>query len=165
MSKLFIEPVSLTAIEPSKATTFSAGYDVSADIAGRTIKVFAEDNSSWFEQIEDFSFVLPAKCRALVPTGWKMQCETDHCIKLYPRSGTALKRGIRLANGTGIIDADYKDEFMVIIHNNSIEPFEIVQGDRIAQLMVEKLDNTELQQVEVLPEVQSNRNGGFGSTN
>lgn len=165
MSTLLIEPVTFTAIEPTKATDFSAGYDVSADIAGRKIKVFDEFNSAYTEEVEDFSFVLFSKCRALIPTGWKMQCETDHCIKVYPRSGTALKRGIRLANGTGIIDADYKDEVMVIVHNTSNEPFEIIHGDRIAQLMVEKLDDTTVKQVETLPEVKSNRNGGFGSTN
>lgn len=171
-TSLYLARLSESAIRPERSTIYSAGYDIRADLAnvqevetlGRKVKVFRPDNTSYeIDTLLDYVDV-PSGHRALVPTGWKMQCEVGKCIKLYPRSGHALKAGIRLANGTGIVDADYPNEVGVIIHNTSERTFTIQHGDAIAQMMVEDAINVSLLEVDELPELISDRTGGFGST-
>lgn len=161
VQKLYLEAVTDTAKLPVQATEYSAGLDICADFTGRTIQVKGEFDS--FETTKlDNEFVLPPHSRALIPTGWKMQCALDHCIKLYPRSGNAWKHGIRLANGTGIVDADFPNEVMAILHNTTDLPFVIEQGERIAQICVERVTPVDIQVVTELPPLTSIRNGGFG---
>lgn len=165
MSKLLIEPVSTTAIPPSKSTTFAAGFDVHADLSERSVFLLNRKNhKSEIRTGVDAGVCIPSGCRLIIPTGFKMQCEEGYCIKFYPRSGTGIKKGIRLANGTGIIDHDYQDECLVCLHNTTDEVIFINHGDRICQLMVERLDNTTIEVVTSLPAVDSNRTGGLGST-
>lgn len=162
-TKLYLEATDTQAIQPSKATEYSAGLDVHAFLAGRSIKMMDRQNQVW-ENEPNSVVTIPAGYRALIPTGWKMQCEPGMCIKFYPRSGNAWKSGIRLANGTGIIDADFPNETMVILHNTTDKTFTINHGERIAQLMVEKVENVESIVVDKLPELVSSRTGGFGHT-
>lgn len=162
-NKVYLSRINDESIEPKKATEFSAGMDLSANIKGRTIILRDEFNSQWQEEVTT-SIVIPAYSRALIPVGWKMQCPPDMCIKLYPRSGNAWKHGIRLANGTGVVDADFPDEVMVILHNTSEVAFTITHGDRIAQMIVEPVHAVVNTIVDQLPELESSRMGGFGHT-
>ena len=164
MSTLFLEPVSDSAKLPVKSTTFAACFDIHADTDGRELTMLTPSGTVIKSTYVKGTLYVSKGYTLLVPTGYKMQCEEGYCIKFYPRSGLGIKHGIILANGTGIIDHDYTDECLVAITNTFKVPFKVNQDDRIAQLMVEKLDDTVLEVVTSLPAVDSNRTGGLGST-
>ena len=82
---------------------------------------------------------------------------------MYARSGLGVKHGICLSNGVGVIDSDYRGEICVILVNLSDTPFEIVPGERIAQMVIARHEQVEWEPVDVLDETQRGA-GGFGST-
>jgi dUTP pyrophosphatase len=101
--------------------------------------------------------------RALVPTGLRIAIPIGYAGFVQPRSGLALRHGITLVNSPGLIDAGYRDELAVImINTDPNEPFEIRRGDRIAQLVVQAVEQVVWQPVAELEE--SARAGGFGHT-
>lgn len=102
--------------------------------------------------------------RAMIPTGLKMSCDANHYLAFYPRSGNALKRGLTLINCTGIGDRDYPDEYYITLVNNSKQPQTIINGDKVAQMIVRYYADVDICERLELPQVQSNRDGGFGST-
>ncbi len=106
--------------------------------------------------------ILPGQ-RAAVPTGVRMQLPLDFVAEVRPRSGLALKQGITVLNTPGTIDAGYRGEVQAILMNFGTEPFEIHRGDRIAQLLFQRLPATELVLVDSLEESDRGE-GGFGST-
>ena len=99
----------------------------------------------------------------LVPTGLSLQLPEGHEAQVRPRSGLALKHGITVLNAPGTVDADYRGEVGVVLINHGSEPFEIVRGMRIAQLVVAPVTRARLVEVESLDETQRAA-GGFGST-
>jgi dUTP pyrophosphatase len=102
--------------------------------------------------------------RALVPTGVRLAIPEGYAGFVQPRSGLALRHGITLANSPGLIDAGYRDEIAVIVINTDpAEDFEIRRGDRIAQLVVQRVERACFVPVAELP--ASDRGlGGFGHT-
>ena len=119
---------------PSYATAQSAGMDLKANLK---------------EPV-----VLQPLQRMLVPTGLYIALPEGYEAQVRPRSGLAIKHGITVLNSPGTVDADYRGEVCVILVNLSQEPFEIVPGERIAQMVME---------VEILNETRRGA-GGFGST-
>ena len=101
--------------------------------------------------------------RALVPTGLYMEIPEGYEGQVRPRSGLAIKSGITVLNSPGTIDADYRGQVCVIIIHLSDKPFVINSGDRIAQLVIAKCEQAEIEQVEVLSETERGA-GGFGHT-
>ena len=102
--------------------------------------------------------------RALVPTGIAISPETRGVVAVVAaRSGLAIKKGICLSNGIGVIDADYRGEICVGLYNTSAEPFTVVRGDRIAQLMFMPVYTANLIEAASLDETARGA-GGFGST-
>lgn len=101
--------------------------------------------------------------RKLVNTGLFAQLEKGYEIQVRPRSGLALKKGITVLNSPGTIDADYRGEIGVILINLSNEDFIINSGDRIAQLVVSKHEQPNLEQTDSLDST-SRGEKGFGST-
>jgi dUTP pyrophosphatase len=85
-------------------------------------------------------------------------------MKMYIRSGTALKKGLTLANGVGIIDSDYVEETFIMLLNESDSLVTIENGERLAQCLVEKTLQVDLSETQTKPEHKSERDGGFGST-
>ena len=83
--------------------------------------------------------------------------------QVRPRSGLAIRHGITVLNTPGTVDADYRGEVCVILVNLSQEPFEIVPGERIAQMVIARHEQVEWEEVEVLDETTRGA-GGFGST-
>lgn len=159
---IYLEQVSKGAKVPCKATTHAACFDVCADITFRNIKCWDLKNFDYIAV--GAQFTLKPGERAAIPTGWKMRCPEGFKIAMYPRSGLPLKHGITLSNCVGVIDSDYSDEVHITLINLSNEPFVINQGDRLAQLAKEELVPCEMEIVEELPPVTSNRIGGFMST-
>lgn len=126
---------------PSYQTAGAAGMDVRA----------AEDCT------------LKAGETKLVATGFSMAIPAGMEAQLRPRSGLALKHGITLLNSPATIDADYRGEVKVILTNLGREDFEVTRGDRIAQMIIARVERVELQIVEELDETLRG-SGGFGHT-
>jgi len=101
--------------------------------------------------------------RVLVPTGLFMEIPVGYEGQVRPRSGLAIKSGITVLNSPGTIDADYRGEVKVILINLSGTDFVIKSGDRIAQLVIAKCEQTEVVEVETLSETERGV-GGFGHT-
>lgn len=127
--------------EPSYAKPGDAGADLRA-----------------FEEL-----VLPAGQRALVRTGIKIAMPDGYVGLVHPRSGLAVKHGITVLNAPGTIDAGYRGEIMVPLLNTSEEDFPISKGDRIAQLLFQRIEIAKFVPVEQLPE-SSRGETGFGSS-
>lgn len=96
-------------------------------------------------------------------TGLAFEVPHGHVLKVFSRSGHGFKYGVRLANGTGIIDSDYRGELMVCIKNDGPEPLVVYHGERIAQAMLVPIPRVELIEVEELSDTERGA-GGFGST-
>jgi dUTP pyrophosphatase len=102
--------------------------------------------------------------RALVPTGIRIAIPEGYAGFVQPRSGLALRHGITLANSPGLIDAGYRDELAVIVINTDPKnDFEINRGDRIAQLVIQKVEQARFLPVAELPASERGL-GGFGHT-
>jgi|TARA_R110002049_G_scaffold130271_1_gene288502 dUTP pyrophosphatase len=99
----------------------------------------------------------------LIPTGISIEVPNGYCAKIYARSGIADKRGLAPSNGVGIIDSDYRGQVFVSLANHSEVTQYVEPGERIAQIMIEKVEPFAWAQVDELDE--TNRGiGGFGST-
>lgn len=101
--------------------------------------------------------------RHLVPTGLYISIPEGYEGQIRARSGLALKHGIALANGIGTIDSDYRGEIKVILINLGSEPFEINNGDRIAQMVFIKYEKVKFIEVDTLDNTERGT-GGFGHT-
>ncbi|MBR8830437.1 MAG: Deoxyuridine 5'-triphosphate nucleotidohydrolase [Chroococcopsis gigantea SAG 12.99] len=98
-----------------------------------------------------------------IPTGIAAEVPPGYELQVRPRSGLALKQGITVLNTPGTIDAGYRGEIVVILLNLNSEPFSIVKGQKIAQLVVAPVIFGQFQEVEELTPSTRNQ-GGFGST-
>lgn len=107
--------------------------------------------------------VLQPSERALVPTGLFVEIPLGYEIQIRPRSGLAIKQGITCLNTPGTIDADYRGEIKVILINLSAEPQTINPSDRIAQMVLQKVERIQWVSVTELNESERG-SGGFGST-
>jgi dUTP pyrophosphatase len=101
--------------------------------------------------------------RAAVPTGLFLEIPAGFEVQVRPRSGLALKQGLTCLNSPGTIDSDYRGEVKVILINLSPEPQIIQPGDRIAQLVLQKVEKAAWQPVQTLTQTPRSE-GGFGST-
>jgi dUTP pyrophosphatase len=101
--------------------------------------------------------------RFLIPTGLFVELPEDFEIQVRPRSGLAIKQGITCLNTPGTIDADYRGEIKVILINLSNEPQTIQHGDRIAQMVLQKVEKINWQAVTDINETERGA-GGFGHT-
>ena len=126
---------------PAYATECAAGMDLRANI--------------------NAPILLESLHRCLVPTGLYISLPQGYEAQVRPRSGLALKRGITVLNAPGTIDADYRGEIGVILINLSEDNFLINDGERIAQMVIARHEQVELEQVEVLDET-ARGTGGFG---
>jgi dUTP pyrophosphatase len=128
---------------PEYATEGASGMDLRADLAAPVT----------LEPME----------RKLVPTGLFMELPQGYEGQVRPRSGLAIRQGITCLNSPGTIDSDYRGEIKIVLVNLSGEPQIINPGDRIAQLVLQKIEKIHWEQVTVLTETVRN-SGGFGST-
>ncbi len=119
------------------------------------IRAFLPDSSG--------GIVLGARETVAIPTGLFIELPDDYELVIRPRSGLALRHGITVLNSPGTIDADYRGEIKIILHNTSSNAFVIKHGNRIAQMTLSKVHRFKL---ELVPELSSSQRGGggFGST-
>ncbi len=144
MSQIKVRIVNISANEhPAYATSGASGMDIRASIPQPiTIKPLE---------------------RTLVPTGLFVEIPDGYEIQIRPRSGLAIKQGITCLNTPGTIDADYRGEIKVILINLSAEEQTIQPGDRIAQMVLQKVEKIAWQPAETLDTTERGE-GGFGST-
>lgn len=140
MSVLHVKKLSPLATIPKRASSGSAGYDLAS----------AKD------------LIVPARGKALVPTDLAISLPDGVYGRVAPRSGLAWKHHIDV--GAGVIDQDYRGNIGIVLFNHSCEDFNIAVGDRIAQLILEKIEIAEVE--EVLADLSESKRGtsGFGST-
>jgi dUTP pyrophosphatase len=106
----------------------------------------------------------PAGGRALVPTGLAIALPTGYAGFVQPRSGLALKHGVTVLNTPGLVDSGYRGELKVCLVNlDPAEPFEVVRGERIAQLVVQAVEHVRFVEVDELDET-ARGDTGFGSS-
>lgn len=144
MEKVIVKLVLENGVElPKYMTEGAAGMDVKANITEPvTLKTLE---------------------RKLIPTGIKMEIPYGYEVQVRPRSGLALKHGITLVNTPGTIDSDYRGEVGVILINLSNEEFVINPGERIGQLVLQKVYKMEFEKVKELS-TTVRAEGGFGHT-
>lgn len=128
---------------PSPASPGSAGFDLRAALAEEVI-------------------LRPGE-RLLVPTGVVLEIPPGWEGQVRPRSGLALRHGIGIVNAPGTIDSDYRGEVAVILVNHGEAPFSLKRGDRIAQLVIARVESVEWEEADALAE-SGRGEGGFGST-
>ncbi len=131
---------------PQYQTTGSSGLDLVANL----------DQDS--EQIT----IKPNKWE-IIPTGIIIELPDGCEAQIRPRSGLAYKYGVTVLNSPGTIDNDYRGEIKIILINHGNEDFIVKNGDRIAQMIISKYEQVELEEIEFLTETTRN-DGGFGST-
>ena len=132
------------AIVPSHGSDYSAGYDLYAVLDEDKIEIRPHET-------------------VMIDTGWSMQIPLGVFGAIFARSGIASKQGLRPANCVGVIDSDYRGPVKVALHNDSNEVQIVVQGERIAQLVLMGYLATDFEEVENLEETERGT-GGFGST-
>lgn len=126
---------------------------------------YATEGASGMDLRADLALPVPLQPleRKLVPTGLFIELPQGYEAQVRPRSGLAIKHGITCLNTPGTIDADYRGEIKIVLINLSGERQIINPGDRIAQLVIQKVEKINWEQVTVLTETVRN-SGGFGST-
>lgn len=124
---------------PTKGSAFAAGFDL---------------RSAYY-------YVIPANGKELIKTDLQVEVPAGTYGRVAPRSGLAWKSHIDV--GAGVIDADYRGNVGVILFNHSDQKFEVAPGDRVAQLICERIAYPELEEVKSL-ETTERGAGGFGST-
>jgi dUTP pyrophosphatase len=105
--------------------------------------------------------VISSKGRCLVSTGISIAIPIGCVGLIWPRSGLAVKHGID--SGAGVVDSGYRGEIRVLLFNHSDVDFKVMKGDRIAQILIQKVENSLFVKVETLDETERGA-GGFGST-
>jgi dUTP pyrophosphatase len=138
-----IKKLNKNAILPKYMTDKSAGMDIFACI--------------------DNSIVLKPLQRVLIPTGLSIALPDGYEAQIRPRSGLAYKHGVTLLNTPGTIDADYRGEIKIILINFGNEEFQINHGDRIAQMIISKIEKPIIKIAQNLDDTERGK-GGFGST-
>jgi dUTP pyrophosphatase len=128
---------------PAYATAGSSGMDLRANLTE--------------------SLTLAPLERVMVPTGILLEIPQGYEAQVRPRSGLAIKQGLTCLNSPGTIDADYRGELKVILINLSAQPQVIEHGDRIAQMVFQKVELVELELTTAINETERNA-GGFGHT-
>jgi dUTP pyrophosphatase len=126
------------------------------------LPVYTHDGDAGLDLRSTVDVVVPAGGgRALVPTGIAVAIPDGFAGFVLPRSGNALRHGVTAANSPGLIDSGYRDELRVVVLNTDPrEDFAIHRGDRIAQLVVQRVENVAWEEVERLDGFD--RGGGFG---
>jgi len=139
---------------PTKATEGAAGYDLCA----------------WLKDQYEETYLVPPHTVAIIKTGLNVNIPNGYEIQIRPRSGLAAKHAITVLNTPGTIDSDYTGdgedfELKVIIINHNKMPYQFRHGDRIAQMVINKLPDVQLKEVtEFTKPNKTSRKGGLGST-
>lgn len=143
MEKIKVKKLKEKAILPTYGSLEAAGADLYACL--------------------DEDIVIGPGESVFVPTGLAMEIPQGYAGLIYARSGLACKRGLAPANKVGVVDSDYRGEFVVVLHNHGDMPQQIAHGERIAQLVITPVFTPGFTEVAELSDTDRSA-GGFGST-
>ena len=125
--------------------------------------VYAKPGDAGADLKSTENYTIPAGGRQLVNTGVRIAMPDGVVGLVHPRSGLAAKHGITVLNTPGTVDAGYRGEIMVTLLNTSKESFEVARGDRIAQILFQRVERADFIEVQLLPE-SARGETGFGSS-
>jgi len=145
---------------PAKAHKSDAGFDLYA----HSVYKWTNNALNEITGSDNWSLSLNHGERVLVKVGIGMSMPTGYEAQIRPRSGNALKNGITVVNSPGTIDSNFRNELGVILLNTDINPFMFKKYDRIAQLIINKLPDIEVVEVEELGTPDERGMAGFGSS-
>ncbi len=136
--------------------------------AGLELPAYATDGAAGMDVLAAEDVTLAPGARHAIATGLAVAIPAGYEIQVRPRSGLALNHGIGVPNAPGTIDADYRGELKVILINHGAAAFEVRRGDRIAQLVVQKVSEARFVEEDSLPESSRGEtghgaSGGFGA--
>lgn len=131
--------------------------------AGLPLPAYATEGAAGMDVVAAEDVTIAPGARHAVATGFAMAIPAGYEVQVRPRSGLALKYGITCLNTPGTIDSDYRGEVKVILANLGTEPFAVVRGERIAQLVPAPVQRATLDEVASL-DATARGSGGFGST-
>ena len=135
--------------------------EVICRVAGRPIPDYAHTGDAGADLKAAESITIPARDRALVNTGIRLEIPDGHVGLIWPRSGMAVKNAID--TGAGVIDSNYRGEIKILLFNHSDLDFQVEPEDRIAQILIQKVERVQFLPAEKLSATTRNK-GGFGST-
>lgn len=124
---------------------------------------YASPGAACFDLVAMTDGDVPPGCSTAFDTHLAFEIPTGYVLMVYSRSGHGFSKGIRLSNGTGVIDSDYRGEVKVKLHNDSNTAFRVNVGDRIAQAMLVELPKVHMLELHKLSDTERGT-GGFGST-
>ncbi len=130
---------------------------------GLPLPAYASDHAAGLDIVAAETLTLAPGARHAVATGFAIAIPEGYEVQVRPRSGLALKHGLAVVNSPGTIDSDYRGEIKVILANLGDAPFEVVRGERIAQLVPAPVLRAAFREVEDLDSTARGA-GGFGST-
>ena len=128
------------------------------------LPAYGTDEAAGFDLAAAHDVTVAPRAIALVRTGLVIEVPTGHCLAIFARSSTPLKRGLQVANGVGVIDPDYNgptDEVMIQVLNVTDAAVQVRRGDRLAQGIILPAPRVRWQEVE---EIRAVTRGGFGAT-
>ncbi len=141
--KINVKKLTETAKMPTRGSEYAAGYDLYADLTQSVS-------------------IAPGETK-MIPTGLAMELPEGYFGAIFARSGLAMKEGLRPGNCVGVVDSDYRGEFMIGLHNDSAVVRTIEVHERVAQMVVMPFLPVEFDEVEQLSDTTRGE-GGFGST-
>ena len=159
------QPLHDDVAPPRRATAGAAGYDLAAYLRGRAARIATAQGVVERPAVEregEWTVDLAPGERALIPLGFKARLPAGYEAQVRPRSGASFKKGLEIPNAPGTIDADFPDEWMVIVRNGTDAPMRIAHGERIAQAVLARFEALDWAAASV--EATTDRVGGFGST-
>lgn len=163
--RVTIEALHDDVILPARATAASAGYDLRAYLRQRDVRR-SDGSKQWdspsSESNGEWGITLGPGEMALVPLGFRTRMPEGMEAQVRPRSGQAFKHALTIPNAPGTVDADYAEEWLVIVRNDAPAVRRIVHGERIAQVVFARHAVATLEQGPVVRTTE--RAGGFGST-
>ena len=124
---------------------------------------YAREGDAGLDLLAAEATTIEPGARALVPTGLAVAIPSGYAGFVLPRSGLALRHGLTLLNTPGLIDAGYRGEIKVLLINHDRSAVTIARGERIAQLVLQRVERADLVEVDELPSTARGE-GGFGST-
>jgi len=135
--------------------------DLVCRVLGSPIPKYAYEGDAGADLMASESIIIPARDKALVSTGIRLEIPEGYVGLIWPRSGLAVKNAID--TGAGVIDSNYRGEIKILLFNHSDFDFQIQSGDRVAQIMIQKVERVQFLPAKNLSETVRDK-GGFGST-
>ncbi len=165
MEQVLFEKLHEDVVVPVRATAGSAGLDLRAYLRERVVRTsdgVTEGDRAATQGADGWSVALEPGEMALIPLGFRTRLPAGVEAQIRPRSGQVFKSALTVPNAPGTIDADYAEEWMVIVRNDGPKARRITHGERIAQMVLARYAALPLTESEVSR--STDRAGGFGST-